>query len=488
MGGWGRAPRFPQPMTIEYLMMEATRGGDKEMNQQALEAVKHVLHRMARGGMYDVVGGGFHRYSTDDAWLVPHFEKMLYDNAQLALVYLHAYLLTNDIFFRHICTETLDFILREMNDPKGGFYSSLDADTEGEEGKYYVWTPEEINQALADTSERTLFYNLYPVTEQGNFEGKNILQQQEDSSQLANTVNLMEDALIEKLDAIHSKLLAAREKRVRPGTDDKVLVAWNALALRAFAEAGRYLKREDYLDAARKNADFLLEEMYSSERLLRAWRAGQARHNAYLEDYAALILALLSLYESDPNQRWYQAALKLTEDMNTNFRDKAVGFFDTRHDHPELFTRPKDIQDNATPSGNSLAANALLKISTYDERGDWRAQAEGMLGSVQELLVQHPTAFAFWLQGFDFAVGPVHQVAVVGGVENRQVQAFLDYIWHTYRPRMVAAISNGAPESSAPALLKERGQIQGKPTVYVCKEFTCHFPVNELEGLKQQLS
>ena len=302
-GGWGQAPRFPQPMAIEFLLLQAARG-----DQKALQAAVHALDRMSRGGMYDVVGGGFHRYSTDDNWLVPHFEKMLYDNAQLARAYLHAYLLTGKAAFRQVCTETLDFIRREMTHPQGGFFSSLDADSEGQEGKYYVWTHSEVDTALPNQQDRDLFHQVYSVTTQGNFEGQNILQRNASLPEIAGQIGLPEIDLIGRLEGIHQQLTAFREKRVRPLTDDKVLVSWNALALRAFAEAARYLRRPDYLELARKNAAFLLRELYPAGRLLRAWRDGQARHNAYLEDHAGMILALLDLYQSDANPHWYAAA------------------------------------------------------------------------------------------------------------------------------------------------------------------------------------
>jgi uncharacterized protein YyaL (SSP411 family) len=479
-GGWGGAPRFPQPMTLEFLMMQYTRG-----NEKALEAVTNNLTLMSRGGLYDVVGGGFHRYSTDDAWLVPHFEKMLYDNAQLALAYLHAYQLTGSADFRRVCTETLDFILREMAHPDGGFYSSLDADSEGVEGKYYVWTPGDIEAALPDAAGRELLAQVYPVTGAGNFEGKTILQRTESLAEIARKTGLREEDFYDRLDAIHKLLYAAREQRVRPGTDDKVLVMWNALALRALAEAARYLHRADYLEAARKNAHFLLSGMLVDGQLMRAWRNGKARNPAYLEDYAGLVIALLALFQTDPNPRWYAAAEGLLGEMQAYFSDPQGGFFDTRRDQPALITRPKDIQDNATPCGNSLAANALLRMAAYSEQADWQAQVEAMLGTLQDLMVRHPTGFGMWLQAMDFAAGPVQQVAVIGTLQAPETRALLDVLWEKYRPRMVVAAAQEGADT--PQLLRERGMIQGKPTAYVCQNFTCNLPVNNPEGLQQQL-
>jgi len=488
MGGWGKAPRFPQPMAIEFLLAQATRGVPK-----ALDAAVHALSIMSRGGLYDVVGGGFHRYSVDDLWLVPHFEKMLYDNAQLALAYLHGYLLTGSLSFRQTTTETLDFILREMTHPAGGFYSSLDADSEGEEGKYYVWSKEEVYNTL-NSADYDLFNQIYRISDNGNFEGKNILQRAGDISAFAGQLGISEKDLLDRLNHLHKALLAAREKRVRPMTDDKVLVSWNALALRAFAEAARYLNRPDYLNAARKNASFLLDEMIREGNLYRAWREGQAKNAAFLEDYAGLILALLSLYQSDPDLRWYQAALNLANEMNRRFHDEQGGFFDTQQDHGQLITRPKSIEDNATPSGNALAAGALLQLSAFDEQGEWRTQAEAMIGMMQDLMVRHPTAFGFWLQDLDFAIGPVQQIAIIGPDESAERQAMLDHIWQTYRPRVVTVVSSTAAVEEAPngsqgipGLLHDRGLLNNRPTAYVCEGFTCKLPVNELEDLKQQV-
>lgn len=482
-GGWGRAPRFPQAMAIEYLLMQSARGDEK-----ALQAADHVLRMMSRGGLYDAVGGGFHRYSTDDEWLAPHFEKMLYDNGQLALAYLHAYLLTGRLAFRQVCTETLNFIRREMTHASGGFYSSLDADSEGEEGKYYLWEMEEIEQALPDAADRELLYQVYTITEQGNFEGKNILQRKEALDSLTTKLDLNEQTLIERLSAIHARLYQAREQRVRPLTDDKVLVSWNALALRAFAQAARYLQQPDYLEVAQKNARFLLDEMYVGGRLLRTWRNGQARHNAYLEDYAGLILALLDLYQSDPDPRWYAAARQLVADMRENFDDAQGGFFDTRNDHDPLLTRPKETQDNAVPSGNALAAHALLLMAAFDEQEDWRRQAETMIAAVQHLMVRYPTSFGHWLQALDLAVGPVQQIAVVGESSDVHTQTLLEEVWRTYRPRAVVAVSGSdATTADTPGLLHERPLVGGLPTAYVCQGFTCQLPVTDVPGLRSQL-
>ncbi|MBN2115243.1 MAG: thioredoxin domain-containing protein [Anaerolineales bacterium] len=481
-GGWGAAPKFPQPMAIEFLLRRALT--DSPQREQILKASVHVLNAMSRGGMYDVAGGGFARYSVDNFWRTPHFEKMLYDNAQLALVYLHGHLVTGDIKYRWVCEETLDFLLREMTHPEGGFYSSLDADSEGEEGKFYVWTQAEIENVLG--SEFDFFKTAYGITPQGNWEGRTILQRALDDATLAARFKVDPEAVHTKLTESHSKLLTARNNRVRPGTDDKVLVMWNALALVAFAEAGRYLGRKDYLEAAIRNARFLLDKLYFNDRLLRSWRDGQAKHNAYLEDYAGLILALLGLYQSNPNLEWYRTALILADEMVAHFAAPDGGFFDTRDDHEALLVRPRDIQDHATPSGNALAATALLQLAAYGDRDKWRSVAEDMLASIQNAFLRYPTSFAQWLSAADFALGPTREVAIIGDPEDARTQSLLKTLWKNYRSRQVTAISAYPPEPGSPLLLKDRPLLNDQPTAYVCQGFVCLQPVNtilDLEGL-----
>jgi uncharacterized protein len=482
-GGWGQAPKFPQPMSIEFALRKAERG-----DKMLLDIAIHALKAMAKGGMYDVVGGGFARYSTDSDWLVPHFEKMLYDNAQLALVYLHAYMLTGDTGFKRVCEETLDFVLRELTHPLGGFYSSLDADSEGEEGKFYIWTPEQIQETLAEKEDIEFITAAYGITAAGNFEGQSVLQRTLEDEQLAERFNLSVEQVQQKLDRLHAVLLKERGQRVRPATDDKVLVSWNGLMLTAFAEAARYLKRPDYLEAAVRNADFLLAHLHPGDRLLRAWREGKARHNGYLEDYAALILGLLALYPSDPNPRWYQWAKRLTEDMLANFQDPQGGFFDTRDDHETLLTRPKDLQDNAVPSGSSMAVMALLQMAAYEGRTEWRDTAEQAMGPVAAAALRYPTAFGKWLSAMDFGVGPVQEVVILGDLHDPQTQALTETVWSGYRPRLVAALSDYPPSGEAPALLMDRQMLKGQPTAYVCQNFTCQQPVNDPHRLLVQIN
>ena len=478
-GGWGEAPKFPQPMTIEFLLCRATQpAAPARQRQDSLKTAAHLLQAMARGGMYDVLGGGFARYSVDNLWKTPHFEKMLYDNAQLALAYLHGYQVTGQLQFRRVCEETLDFLLREMRHPDGGFFSSLDADSEGVEGRYYVWEMDELRNVLRDDFDFFhAAYDLTPAKAHG-LEGKIILQRSIEDASLAAHFTLSPDAARSRLADCHARLLAARSARVRPGLDDKILTAWNALALTAFAEAGRCLDRADYLQAARDNANFLLNQLIPDGRLLRSWRAGQARHNAYLEDYASLTLGLLALYQSDPQPHWYQRALILADEMLAHFSDGQTGFYDIRDDHEQLLFRPRDLQDNATPSGSALAVQVLLQLAAYGDRPDGRPIAEGLLGVMLEQAVRYPTGFARWLCAADFALGPVHEVAILGDPHLPQIRALLDTLWRAYRPRQVTAISAYPPPPGSPALLDQRPLLANLPTAYVCQGFVCLQPVN----------
>ena len=481
-GGWGRAPKFPQAMAIDYLLGRASQG-----DKMSLDIATHALQSMAAGGIYDVVGGGFARYSVDDRWLVPHFEKMLYDNALLSRAYLHAYLLTGDHSFRKVCESTLDFVARELRDERGGFYSSLDADSEGEEGKFYIWTIEEIEQIIVESRDLELLVSAYGIKAAGNFEGNSILQRVNSNSELAAQFKLTEQEVESRLEGLHKILLRARDGRVRPGTDDKALTSWNAMMLTVFAEAGRYLSRPEYTEIAKKNADFLLSNLYSEGRLLRSWRAGKAAHNAYLEDYAALILALLSLYQSDSQAGWFAKAEKLAGEMITHFIDQTGGFFDTRNDHEKLIIRPKEIQDNATPSGNALASLALLQLSSYSGNGEWHDLATQALGSMQKTAGQYPTAFAQWLAGISYALAEGREIALIGELASGDFLALQEELWKEWRPFDLAALSPFPAEAGSPVLLKDRPLLEGKASAYICQQFVCKRPINSSKEFADQL-
>jgi uncharacterized protein YyaL (SSP411 family) len=481
-GGWGGAPKFPQPMTIEFLLRSHVRTGERSPLTMASSTLTH----MARGGIYDHVGGGFHRYATDAIWLVPHFEKMLYDNAQLARVYAQAWQVTRTPLFRRVAEETLDYLIREMTDPAGGFYSSTDADSEGEEGKYFVWTPDEIFAALGDDAE--LFAEAYGVSDEGNFEGKTILHRARDAQTLAAGRGIAADEIERRLAAGRLVLRDIRSRRVRPGLDDKVLTAWNGLALTAFAEAARIFERPEYLAAARASANFILREMRAADgRLRRTWRRGQAKLNAYLEDYACFIDGLLSLYEADFDPRWFAEARGLADTMIARFGDPAGGFFDTSDDHEALPVRPKGLQDNATPSGNAMAATVLLRLAAWTGEGRYRDVAEEALRMVQPLLASYPTAFARWLCALDFALGRPKEIAIVGDPAGDDTRALLRVVRGAYRPNQVVAVGPPGGETVVP-LLAGRTPSNGRATAFVCENFTCRLPVTDPEALASLLS
>jgi len=483
-GGWGDAPKFPQPMTIEFLLRRHVAG-----DTDALKPAVHALHAMARGGMYDMVGGGFSRYSVDNFWRVPHFEKMLYDNAQLVRAYLHAWQITKEPEFKRIVEETLEFVAREMTHPEGGFYSSLDADSEGEEGKFYVWMADEIKEVLGDEYE--FFQTAYGITERGNWEGKTVLQRAVDNATLAARFKHDPETVSDKIAECHSRLLTVRAKRIRPGTDDKVLTAWNGLMLAAVAEAARIFddteKAKTFHTLAIRSGEFLLNNLRPDDHLRRSWRDGKATNEVFLEDYASLTLGLLELYQTDFDNHWFTSALELADEMIERFSDPDGGFFDTPSDGETLVIRPKDLQDNATPSGNALACEALLKLAAFTDNGSYRDLAEKTLKTVAEASVRYPTAFARWLSAADFSLGNVKQVAVLGDPEDENFGALVNAVQTEFRPNVVVAASLYPPEKEAPPLLAERPLVNGKPSAYVCEGFVCRQPVTDVVDLQKQL-
>jgi uncharacterized protein YyaL (SSP411 family) len=493
-GGWGSAPKFPQAMTIEFLLHRAT----SQVEYQKL--ITHCLKAMARGGMYDVLGGGFSRYSTDNFWRIPHYEKMLYDNALLVRAYLHAWQVTKEPAFKRIVEETLDFTLREMTHEQGGFYSSLDADSEGVEGKFYVWTLAEIRETLKDDSD--FFEAAYGITASGNWEGKTVLQRALDDAPLAARFRLNPEVVPVKLAESHSKLLAVRALRIRPATDDKILTSWNGLMLSAFAEAARVLDhgkgegdhggsplRKQFYNAATRNADFLLTALRPNGQLRRAWRDGITTNAVFLEDYAALILGLLELYQTDFDNKWFKSAVELTDEMIKKFSDADGGFFDTPHDGEVLLIRPKDITDNATPSGNALACEVLLKLAAYTDNGNYRDLAEQALALISDSALRHPLGAyaARWLSAAENARGNIKQIAVLGEAGEENFERLIKVIRAEYRPGVVVAASPHPTKKDAPALLNDRALLNGKATAYVCEGFVCKQPVTDSESLAKQL-
>ena len=483
LGGWGEAPKFPQAMAVTFLLSQVSRG-----NQLAEEMALHALDAMAQGGMYDVVGGGFARYSVDNRWLVPHFEKMLYDNALLARSYLYAAVLTGEDRYHRILDRTLGFISRELTDPGGGFYASLDADSEGEEGKFYTWTMSQLDQALSDHPHRELFFEAYQITPEGNFEGKMILQQGPEDSQLAQNFGLEPEEIRDILENLQAVLFEFRAQRVRPALDDKVLTSWNGLTLTTFAEAARYLGDQTYLEIAIRSAEFVLENLRREDgRLLRSWRKGRAQHPGYLEDYAALIQGLLALYQTDPNPAWFRTARELTEEMLGLFYDPGEGFYDTGPDESTLPFRPRSQQDNAVPSGSSLAALALLSMAALTMNFEWQEIAENVLAKHKDTILRYPTGFGTWLQAADFSVGPTAEIALVGDQDHPRMLDFLRAISETLRPRTVLARASDPQGEGHPELLEDRTALEGEPTAYLCRNFVCLQPTQQLEEFKRQL-
>jgi uncharacterized protein YyaL (SSP411 family) len=484
-GGFGGAPKFPQAMNLEVLLRHHHRTGDRG----ALSGVEDTLRAMASGGIYDQLGGGFARYSVDQYWLVPHFEKMLYDNALLSRLYVEAYQATGDEFYKRIAEETLDYVVRDMTSPDGGFYSAEDADSEGEEGKFYVWTPEEIRGVLGE-EVATLAERYWDVTARGNFEGKNILYVPRQPERVAAEFGLSPEELWERMKEIRSKLFAAREARARPGRDEKILAAWNGLMLRSFALAARVLKREDYEEVARRNALFLLEKLKVDGRLRRSYKDGQARFNGYLEDYAMVADGLVELYEATFETRWLVEAASLADDILDLFWDEGGEiFYDTPADHEELVTRPRDAYDNAAPSGTSVATDVLLRLSLLLDRDDYRERAEAILDSSSGGMERLPGAFGRLLAALDFHLSRPREVAIVGDPQAQDTQALVDTVYALYLPNKVVAGRTPADEEAARLvpLLADRPMRDGQPTAYVCEGYACKNPTTDPEELARQL-
>jgi uncharacterized protein YyaL (SSP411 family) len=431
---------------------------------------------MADGGLRDQLGGGFHRYATDAIWLVPHFERMLYDNAQLARVYTHAWQLTGDARYRHVAEGTLDYLLRELRRDDGTFAASQDADTEGEEGKTFVWSADEIRDALGE--DAPLFTDAYGVTDGGNWEGHTILSRVSPAGG---------GAVEDRLARARATLLERRATRPQPGRDDKALAAWNGLAIGALADAGLLLGGERYVEAAVRAADAILAGLRTPDaRLKRSWKDERAVGEAVLEDYAHLGEGLLALYEATFDERWFVAARELADAILARFADPAGGFFDTADDHERLVTRPKDPQDNALPSGGSMATVLLLRLAALTGEARYREAAERAMTSVTAFVAEYPTGFANWLTAMDFGLAPVVEIAVVGEPGAESTRRLLGPARSGYRPNQVVAVSADPGESAVP-LLEARFQLDGRPTAFVCRNFACRQPVNEPEALEALL-
>jgi uncharacterized protein YyaL (SSP411 family) len=484
-GGFGQAPKFPHPMEIRLLLRAWKRFDDDD----ALNMATVTLDHMARGGIYDHLGGGFHRYSTDAGWLVPHFEKMLYDNALLTLAYLEAYQATGEHSFREIVEETLAYVRREMTSPEGPFYSTQDADSEGVEGRFFVWSAAEIENVLGKEAAETFSY-VYDVTAGGNWEGHNILHREKTYEQDARMLKTPLEELNRKLSDTKRLLFEMRSKRVHPGRDEKVLTAWNALMIAAFAQAAQVLDEPSYAAVASRAADFILNTMRTPDgRLLRTWHAGsQAKLNGYLDDYSYLIDALVSLYEATFEPRWIDAALDLARVMVEQFWDEREGgFYFTGRDHEQLITRTKDLLDNATPSGNAMAATGLLRLAKLTGRRDLQEKAEATLRLARGLMVERPVGCGQMLIALDYFLGPVSEYAVVGDDEEEETNQVLRLIRTGFRPNKVVALRTGADTADTIPLLADKTG-RGKVTTYICENFTCEAPLIGVEALKAKLA
>ncbi|MCY3956875.1 MAG: thioredoxin domain-containing protein [Chloroflexi bacterium] len=479
-GGWGQAPKFPQAMAIEFLLRRHLATGEGLL----LDIADRALHRMARGGIYDHVGGGFHRYSVDAAWHVPHFEKMLYDNSQLARVYLHAWQIGRDPAHRRVVEETLDWVRREMSHPQGGFFSTLDADSEGEEGKFYVWSLDELRDVLGADAE--LVADTYDVSARGNWEGVNVLRRLKDLDVLAYQHDVGISEIQAATDRALPGLFERRAGRIRPGLDDKIITAWNGLMIAVFAEAARALDRDDYAAAATNAAEFCCIELWrEGGRLWRTWKDGRARFNAYLEDYACLAEGLLELYQATFDDRWFIAARELSNAMLEHFHDPEGGFFDTSNDHETLVTRPKNVQDNATPSGGSMAGTVLGRMHALTGEARYLDVAERALAAVGPGATSYPTAFAQWFSAADFLGGQPAGIALVGDEGDRQ--GLLAVVRETYRPRAVVAAAVDPAETPIP-LLKDRQPLSGRAAAYVCHGFVCKLPTADPAVVRELLA
>jgi len=479
-GGMGGAPKFPQPMTWEFVLRCRLRG-----LPESGEMLARTLDRMSGGGVYDHLGGGFHRYSTDARWHVPHFEKMLYDNAQLASLFLHAWQVLGTERYRRVATETLDYLLREMRHPDGGFFSSQDADSEGVEGRFFAWSFEEL--AAVAGPEVAAYYGATP---EGNWEGTNVLWTPVPAAAVAGELELDPRELLARAEGARAHLLEVRERRVRPATDDKVLAAWNGLAIQAFAEAGRVLGEPRYVEAAVAAAEFVLGRMRRDGRLLRSWRDGTAGAPGYADDVALMARACLTLAETTLDLRWYEEARSLGTDLVRLFHDaERGGFFQTGSDAEALVVRPKELFDNAVPSGNSAAADVLQRLALLEGDADLERAGASALRLVRNALATAPSGFGHALCALDLYLSTPREVAIVGDSGSSATRALAGRVWAGFRPNLVMlAGSPDDPLAAGAPLLRGRPLVEGEPAAYVCERFACRRPVTSPTDLEAELT
>ncbi len=484
-GGFGAAPKFPASMSLEFLLRTYHRTSDNA----ALEMVKHTCRKMAEGGIYEQLGGGFHRYSTDARWLVPHFEKMLYDNALLSRLYLHVYQVTGDAFFRRIVEETLDYVVREMTDESGGFYSTQDADSEGVEGKFFVWSRDEVIKILgADAGN--IFCAYFDVTEGGNFEEQNILNIPRDAEIVASELNISVARLNEVVESGRDKLFELRESRIKPARDEKILTAWNGLMLTSFAEAAAILDRDDYKNIAERNAQFIFDHLMRDGLLLHVYKNGQARLHGYLDDYSFVISGLITLFETTGKLRWLEESVSLTEKMIDEFWDtEEGGFFYTGRSGEKLIVRHKDFFDNAIPSGNSVAAELLLRLSLLTENETYRRQSTTIFRLVCDALARYPSAFGLTLGALDFYLSAPKEIVLLGDPDSEEMHSLVQEVWCNYLPNKVVVMSDADYEqtSNLVPLLKAKTTQERNAVAFVCENYACQTPVFTRDELASQL-
>ena len=485
-GGIGNAPKFPNSFVFSLFLRMFQATGDREF----AEMVRETLGRMAKGGIYDQLGGGFHRYSVDDHWLVPHFEKMLYDNALLARLYLDAGRALNEPEFLAVAREILDYVLREMTSPEGGLYSTQDADSEGEEGKFFLWTPAETREVLGEELSR-IAERYFDITAEGNFEGRNILHRTVSADEAARLFKMSPEDMRGALDEIRSRLFQARKPRIKPARDDKILAAWNGMMVSALAEGFRALGDERYLKATERTIDFVMTRLWDGRTLKRSFKDGVARFNAYLEDYALLANAMIDTYEASLDRGHLDSARTMADAILERFHDDDKGgFFFTSTDHERLVTRSKAVFDGSTPSGNSAAVMALLRLYAYTGEGRYEAEARRTLNLLHSFIQQQPFAFSHMLEAVDlYQRGPV-EIVIVGERNAPELAHWVQRLGRHYLPnRAIFLADSRAPDASfVPEQVRGKAQIEGRLTAYVCRGRTCTAPITSLDVLERELS
>ena len=483
-GGLGRAPKFPNAGVYELFL----RHYDQSKNQRFLEMVTHTLTKMAQGGIYDHLGGGFHRYSVDEKWLVPHFEKMLYDNAQLVRIYAQLYCVTRDELFKNVTEETLDYLLREMLHSEGGFYSTQDADSEGEEGKFFIWSPQEVNQILGEEAGE-IFSRIYDVSDFGNFEGRNILHPILTLEQASKLFKKDPKEIAVLISDSKKKLFQEREKRIKPFRDEKIITSWNGLMLSGLAEAMKISPRQSYLDTVNRTLQFFFSKMFRDGHLLHTYKDGTAKLLGYLDDYAFMAVGLLDLYEATFDRAQLARAIELADTMVSEFWDEKDGaFFYTGKSHEQLISRAKPVFDASIPSGNSMATHLLLRLYYLTGREDYLQRAETVLRSYYDAMLSQPFGFAHMLCALDLYLRKPKEIVVIGNRKDANIAELINRIHSIYLPNKTLQLA-GPDESleKISPLLRGKTQLDGKPTVYVCQNFTCSAPVTTWDELKPLL-